>query len=285
MGSEYTTLSNVEYGPFERNKMDIYLPNKEKLNLPSYGGIIFIHGGAWKFGDKFFESSNCKEYVEKGYITASINYHFIKDDFTLWDDMNDIELAIKKLDEITKKEGYNLNGIALYGTSSGAHLSMLFSYSMPEKSVIPLKFIVNKVGPSDFHGDTWNTKNNEKLGPGIALNLNGIKPYMKFSKTGKAEDIDWTQIPKEEIEEIINKVSPISHMKESSIPTLAAYAEKDKIVPIKNGLLFKSKLEELKIEHEFFLFPNSNHGLKEDFDLSDKFDYKVYDYCKKYFGY
>ena len=61
-------LPYVEAG-HERNRLDLYLPEKAKGRLPL---IVWIHGGAWWAGNK----KNCPAvpFATKGYAVASINY-------------------------------------------------------------------------------------------------------------------------------------------------------------------------------------------------------------------
>jgi hypothetical protein len=48
---------DVEYGPRERNRLDVYFPNPS-LNVGRYGNavILFVHGGAWYWGTKTYFS-------------------------------------------------------------------------------------------------------------------------------------------------------------------------------------------------------------------------------------
>jgi acetyl esterase/lipase len=56
-------------GGHQRNRLDLYLPEKAEGRLPL---VVWIHGGAWKAGSK----DNCPAVflAAKGYAVASINY-------------------------------------------------------------------------------------------------------------------------------------------------------------------------------------------------------------------
>src|SRR5947209_2398337 len=64
-------LRDQEYVPggHERQKLDLYLPEKADGPLPV---VVWIHGGAWRAGSK----NGCPAVflVPKGYAVASINY-------------------------------------------------------------------------------------------------------------------------------------------------------------------------------------------------------------------
>ena len=68
------TLSNVPYGPHERQVLDFYQANSE----PAAPLLFFIHGGGWMNGDKANPDflTNC---LAHGISVVSINYRFIPD--------------------------------------------------------------------------------------------------------------------------------------------------------------------------------------------------------------
>src|SRR5271163_4919913 len=64
-------LRDLQYveGGHERNRLDLYLPERAKGRLPL---IVWIHGGAWLAGGK--ENCPALPFAAKGYAVASINY-------------------------------------------------------------------------------------------------------------------------------------------------------------------------------------------------------------------
>jgi acetyl esterase/lipase len=88
----YDSLLNVAYGTavdfngeLDTLHMDIYLPKCEETGPPSPRPLLmWIHGGAFLAGDKNDVSIQalCKEFAQRGYVTASIDYRlgFVADD-------------------------------------------------------------------------------------------------------------------------------------------------------------------------------------------------------------
>ena len=65
------TLENIQYGPHERNVLDLWHPGTA-APAPVY---VFIHGGGFLGGDKSSLSEVlCSELLEAGIAVASINY-------------------------------------------------------------------------------------------------------------------------------------------------------------------------------------------------------------------
>ncbi len=90
----YDSLLNVTYGTainfnggMDTLEMDIYTPQcDDSARVSGRPLLVWIHGGAFLAGDKSESSITnlCKQFAERGYVTASINYRlgFIADDVT-----------------------------------------------------------------------------------------------------------------------------------------------------------------------------------------------------------
>lgn len=100
--------------------LDIYAPaTGEKLPV-----IFWIHGGAWKYGDKSMVDLKPRVFTEQGYVLVSINYRLHPHaDFR--EQAEDVAAALKwTVDNISEYAG-DPERIILLGHSAGAHLSAL----------------------------------------------------------------------------------------------------------------------------------------------------------------
>ncbi len=68
------TFSNVKYGEYERNVMDVWLAERDKPT-PC---VMIIHGGGWLGGDKEKHLSGLQDYLHAGISVVGINYRFLK---------------------------------------------------------------------------------------------------------------------------------------------------------------------------------------------------------------
>ena len=269
----YEVYSNIEYGPAERNKMDIYVP--ENASERAYNGaILYIHGGSWTSGNKEDMNEHCITYAEKGYITATMNYTLLSENgsanaFTMLDE---VTLAIKRLKQFSDENNLRITKLATGGYSAGGHISALYAYTRPQDSAIELVFTANQVGPSDFHPENWDGQYGEGMAYSLAAQLAGVKLEPQHIGSGIIEDI-------------IVSVSPACHITPSSVPTLVAYGGTDMIVPRGNADATKEALEKNGVEHTFILYPLSNHGLKLDPTKAKEYEETLVSFCEKYFGY
>ena len=149
------------YGNRSSNNYDLYVPNGLDTNAKQTV-LLFIHGGAWVSGFKTDVNSYVQDFANRGYITATIKYTLLRkemDDptrsiFRNLDEINDCIVSIK---EVLGELEFDTSKISLVigGASSGAHLAMLYAYSRNATSALPIKFIVDAVGPVDIKPDNW----------------------------------------------------------------------------------------------------------------------------------
>ena len=98
-------------------KLDIYLPNEGKGPFPV---IIFIHGGAFMFGDKADDQVNpALEGVKRGYAVVSVNYR-MSGEAVFPAAIQDVKAAIRFVRANAAKYHLDPKRIASFGNSAGA---------------------------------------------------------------------------------------------------------------------------------------------------------------------
>lgn len=97
--------------------------------------LIYVHGGAWRFGDKssFAQADNglhrVRElFAQAGYATASINYR-LSHEALFPAQINDLKRAIRFFKSRAEDFGIDPERIALAGGSAGGHLVQLAAAS------------------------------------------------------------------------------------------------------------------------------------------------------------
>lgn len=136
---------NISY--LDDNKfhlMDIYQPyNNEKI-LPI---IINIHGGGFLLGKKEVNKLYCAELAQKGYIVFCVEYP-LSPKAKIIDILNDLIIAINKINEIAKEYNGDNNDLYLTGDSAGAYLCVYLSALKNNPNLNHLLKIENKIIPS-----------------------------------------------------------------------------------------------------------------------------------------
>ena len=141
-----STLKNVAYGDDAVQKMDVYLP---ALRTAKTKTIIYLHSGAWSAGDKSEGTKTAIYFQKKGFGFISINYRLTVVPTNINPaQMQDIEKALNLVSSRGAQWNISGNNICLFGTSAGAHLSLLYSYKYKEDTRV--KGVISVCGPTDL---------------------------------------------------------------------------------------------------------------------------------------
>lgn len=107
------------YGGHPRQSMDFTPAASDRAPL-----VLFIHGGAWAFGDKSAAAHMAAPFHARGYAFAAINYRLVPD-VTVAQQAGDVAAALAALTEDARPLGIDPSRIILIGHSAGAHLAAL----------------------------------------------------------------------------------------------------------------------------------------------------------------
>ena len=316
----------LDYEYTDKNIYDLYIPytatqRKNKLNKV----ILDIHGGAWFGGDKSEESEVeiCKSLSKLGFISASLDYTLLDierySNINIYRLVDEIFTAVKNLKNFLKNEGFDEQKLelCLIGGSAGAHLSLLYSYLI-KNSPIPVKFVVNMVGPVTIEPQYFfNVINIDKPLDNIDQeSIDKAKSESKFKSLKLQYNVVYLNIWLGEnkinnMSEMYNPANnevkidseiykrklekakyafPINHIEKDTIPTLCIYAGKDVDIGIGHYSLLKSYFKKKGNENiELIYSKNSSHNVFADpIEIKDKlFEnifVKILSYSNKYFS-
>lgn len=103
--------------------LDIYAPPKVESPRPV---MLFIHGGAWRFGDKSQVQEKPTVFVQRGFVFVSINYR-MTEQISPREQAADVAAAIKWVHDHIGEYGGDPRQLFVMGHSAGAHLAALVS--------------------------------------------------------------------------------------------------------------------------------------------------------------
>lgn len=110
----------MAYGADPLQKLDVWKPEKPGSPL-----VVFVHGGAWKFGDKRGSvGAKSVHFIDRGYGFASVNYRLVPS-ATVAQQAEDVAAALAFLVKQADELGIDRSRIVLMGHSAGAHLAAL----------------------------------------------------------------------------------------------------------------------------------------------------------------
>lgn len=133
---------------------DLYLPQGVGERLPM---ILWLHGGAWRFGDRKLGPDLTRYFAQNGFAMASIDYR-LSTDAIFPAQIRDVKTAIRWLRSIADRYGLDSGRIGLWGSSSGGHLAALAATSGPgifesaehSEYSSSVQAVVDGYGPTDF---------------------------------------------------------------------------------------------------------------------------------------
>ncbi|HOX58400.1 MAG TPA: alpha/beta hydrolase [Candidatus Paceibacterota bacterium] len=230
-------LRDLEYvqGGHERNRLDLYLPEKAARPLPV---ILWVHGGGWTRGDK--TNGPAFRFATKGYAVASINYRFSQHAI-FPAQIHDCKAAVRWLRANAREFGLDADHIGAWGSSAGGHLVALLGTTAGvrelegpggnEEQSSRVQAVVDWYGPTDF------------------LTV-GAKETRAKLLGGDAQ----------ENRENARKASPITHVSRDATPFLIMHGDLDATVPISQSETFAGALKKAGADVTFVVLKGGKHG-------------------------
>ena len=270
----YDISADVAYGSHPQQKLDLIIPQGVGNSLSL---AVFIHGGAWGYGDKSEETDMVMPYAqEKNMISANINYRLLTvDDASICcrTMLEDINTAVAKVVELCRAKGYTINKAMIWGKSAGAHLAMMYAYTYKDKSPVNIALCYNICGPANLTDRGFFTGNDIPAATMMFL----------FSRLTQ-RDINLDNLLSEATSQALLQISPISYVNASTVPTIFNYCGEDKKVFKSNGDTLEKVLKAYGVDYYYAVFPNSGHCSRSslDYATTSSFDTKLDQMINKY---
>ncbi len=102
-------------------KIDVFQPKDADTALP---GIVMIHGGGWRSGDKELQIPMAIALAEKGFVTAVVEYR-LSPEAQYPAGIHDVKEAIRWLTVHANEFGLDTTQIAISGSSAGGQIAAL----------------------------------------------------------------------------------------------------------------------------------------------------------------
>lgn len=233
-------FSNVKYGSYDRNVMDVYLPAHRSRKTAF---LVNIHGGAWTQGDKKFDNQLSEYLLSQGIAVANLNYRYANfTDTHLPELLEDIDNVVKYLSSHSREWNTRSTGFSISGGSSGAHVSLMYAYTKNQQ----IKTIIERCGPVDF-------TDVQTLQYVKAVNLFDVLDKMSGNK------VVWNF--GDPIPERYTKTSPVKFV--NNIPTMIIHGDKDEVVPIQQAYLLEKALKAKAVTYKLVIVPGAGHQIEK----------------------
>lgn len=229
--------------------MDLYIPlNKDAK--PPYPVVIWIHGGAWLYGDKNADVL-AAQLLAKRYAVASLNYR-LTNEAAFPAQIYDVKAAVRFLRQNAKKYKLDENAIGVWGVSAGGYLAALLGTSGSVKELegsggynnksSRVQAVVDWCGPTDLNTAQSQAGPNNKLrfdGPGTAV----------YSLMGTRMD-----------KESLAKASPVTYVSKDDPPFLIMHGDQDDAIPPAQSEELYQALQGKGCDVTYHLLPGYGHS-------------------------
>jgi len=233
-----------------RQALDLYLPKHRKHSkLPV---IVFIHGGAWKQGDKSGGQHWVVPHVQTGeFVGVSVNYRLSQ--HAQWPaQIHDVKAAIRWLRGQADEFGIDPNRIGVIGTSAGGHLVSMLGVSgdVPELE--------------GTLGEHTNQKSSvtcvvNYFGPAHLLSMGNFPSVIAHNEANSPES-KLIGGPIQENKVVANQASPRIHVSAKDAPFLHIHGTKDKLVPYDQSVQLDKSLDKVNVPSTLITVDNGGHG-------------------------
>lgn len=234
-----------------------FRPVRMDLHLPPAGpapAVIFIHGGAWLFGDRdgvgpmYMQDrpDTFTDLAQRGFAVASVDYR-MAGEAVFPAQVHDIAAAHRFLVARAGEVGIDPARIAVWGESAGGHLAMLLAFGQHDREALgsagaavscpPLAALVDWYGVSDLRvpmGD---------------FPLPGPSPEERLVGGSLVDNAA-----------LVSAASPIDHVTAGAPPTLVVHGTGDSLVPVEGSRALVSALTAVGVTVESVWIDGAEHA-------------------------
>ncbi len=234
-------IKDIEYGRVGDRALtlDIDLPKHPRGPVP---GLIFIHGGAWKGGERTIYHYYTRRFAQRGYAAATVSYR-LSGEATYPAAIHDVKCAVRWMRAHAAEYGIDPERLAAIGGSAGGHLAMMIGYC----DAPHLEGDAGHAGVSSEVAAVVNFYGPVDLTTEMGQKASVVKQFLATS---------YDQNPKR-----YEEASPLTHLDAHDPPTLIVHGTLDDVVPVDQADLLAKRLGELGIAHEYARLEGWPHTL------------------------
>jgi len=225
--------------------------------------MIFIHGGAWRSGNRSDYLPYLIDYANKGYVTATVSYRLVKQaHFPAA--VQDVNCAVKWIKKHASEYGIDPDKIVLIGGSAGGHLAMMIGYGGNEAMFnkdcdlqisSEVNAVINLYGPVD-------------LTTPYAVGTYQVQEFLNttYDKNPKPFVI----------------ASPKTFITPDDPPTLTFQGTIDSLVPVSQADSLDVWLQRAGVPHDYHRLKGWPHTMDLAVEVNEYVQYYIDDFLEKH---
>lgn len=256
----------------EELKMQIIAPwwNREGTEIPQYPLVVFVQGSAWTFPGVWYQIPQLSELARKGYVVATITHRNSLEGHPFPACLQDVKTAIRFLRKNASQYGIDAERIGLWGTSSGANLSLLAAMTEGEE-----RYITEEYSEYSDHVNFV----------AACFPTTDLVEYMLDEEAEREIKDIFTALSGGEVDEemsVLREMSPYYRVKERDAvtypPLLIAHGDADELIPHQQSVKLYKELEKKGADVTMVTVEGAPH---EDAFWSQEMLELIYDFIRK----
>ena len=245
-------------------RLDLFLP-RDVAKTQRLPVVVFIHGGAWKQGDKKSGLAKLAPLVASGrFAGATIEYRLT--DKAVWPaQIHDCKAAIRWLRGNAKRYNLDAKHIVVWGTSAGGHLVAMLGTSGG---------VARLEGSLGEHVDQSSRVNGviNFFGPSDLMSMNDGETTMDHMAADSPESL-LVGGPILENKDKAREASPLTYVSSDDAPFLTMHGTQDPLVPFSQSQKLHTALSEASVPSILITVEGGGHGFAgaEIFSIVNRF--------------
>ncbi|AWW32650.1 pectin esterase [Echinicola strongylocentroti] len=218
-------------------KMDVFYPEHSKKDkLP---GILMVHGGGWRSGDRSLQAPLARALAKKGYVTAVMDYR-LSLEAPYPAGVHDVKDAIKWLKSHAEDYGLDTNRVAISGGSAGGQLAAL-------------------VAMTNGRGEYESPSSDQAASASVhaLIDMDGVLAFHHPASSEGTVAAQWLGGTYEEVPDIWEEASALHQVGEGAVPTLFLNSQYPRFHAGQDDMIHK--LDQLGVYSEVHGFEDSPH--------------------------
>jgi acetyl esterase/lipase len=238
--------------------LDIWLPEGAAAATPL---VIYIHGGAFKGGDKAMVGSKVQPLLDAGFAVASLNYR-LSGEAAFPAGAQDVKAAVRWLRSQAGTYNIDPTRFATWGESAGGHLASLIGTSGSQDTVLDddalgnagvsseVQAVVDWYGPSDF------LQMDEQAAAG------GGCTAPEAHDPASSPESTWMGAAIQTVPATVARANPITYIAGATdLPAFSiAHGDADCNVPFQQSEILAKALSDAGGQPELTILPGASHG-------------------------
>jgi acetyl esterase/lipase len=259
---EITDLNYVDNSKNYFQFLDLYLPQSSAHK--KFPLIVWIHGGAWRYGDK--NDTPALAFARQGYAVASLNYR-LTEKARFPAQIQDCKAAIRWLRAHAEEYNLDPDKVAAFGMSAGGHLVAMLGVTNDDKQFDDVggnqKYSSNVQAVCDWCGPTDMFTLQKQSRGHSQLNWEGKDAPLRLLLGDEP-----TRVP-----ELARKASPVELVKPGAPPFLIMHGDHDEVVPILQSQELYEALKKVNADVKMIVVKDGEHSFARPDTLRQALDF------------